>query len=185
MNTIVTSKESILNVSRELIKTKGWTALNIRTVASVSGVSVGTIYNYFRSKSDLVAATVESIWYEIFHFPEGPHAFDSFTDCIKWIFDSMEKGNETYPGFFSLHSMSFLGEEKSSGKQLMGKSWEHIKNQMRLVLINDKDIRRGAFDGVFTQEKFVDMIFSLILSALMQQDYSCSGIVEMIRRLLY
>ena len=28
MNTIITSKESILNVSRELIKSQGWTAVN-------------------------------------------------------------------------------------------------------------------------------------------------------------
>ena len=34
MNTIVTSKEQILETSRELIRQQGWTAVNIRTVAA-------------------------------------------------------------------------------------------------------------------------------------------------------
>ena len=58
MNTIVTSKEQILETSRELIRQQGWTAVNIRTVAAACGVSVGSIYNYFDSKSALVSATV-------------------------------------------------------------------------------------------------------------------------------
>ena len=62
MNTVITSKESILKVSRELIANQGWAAINIRTVAAANGVSVGSIYNYFDSKSDLVSATVESVW---------------------------------------------------------------------------------------------------------------------------
>ena len=51
MNTIVTSKEEILCVSRELIRKQGWNALNIRTVAKECNISVGSIYNYFRKKS--------------------------------------------------------------------------------------------------------------------------------------
>lgn len=59
MNTVVTSKEEILKTSRELIQQKGWSAVNIRSVAAACGVSVGSIYNYFGSKAELVGATVE------------------------------------------------------------------------------------------------------------------------------
>ena len=54
MNTVVTSKEEILRASRELIRQKGWDAVNIRSVAAACGVSVGSIYNYFDSKAALV-----------------------------------------------------------------------------------------------------------------------------------
>ena len=67
MNTVVTSKEIILEASKKLIREEGLNSINIRSVASACGVSVGSIYNYFDSKSELVAATVESIWSEIFH----------------------------------------------------------------------------------------------------------------------
>ena len=70
MNTVVTSKDEILRASRELIRQRGWSAVSIRSVAAACGVSVGSIYNYFRSKSDLIGATVESLWCEIFQRPE-------------------------------------------------------------------------------------------------------------------
>lgn len=47
MNTAITSKEKILQVSRALIQAQGWSAINIRSVARACGVSVGSIYNYF------------------------------------------------------------------------------------------------------------------------------------------
>ena len=54
MNTVVTSKEDILKTSRELIQQRGWSAVNIRSVAIACGVSVGSIYNYFDSKAALI-----------------------------------------------------------------------------------------------------------------------------------
>ena len=66
MNTIVTSQEEILKASRELIRQKGWAAVNIRSVAAACRVSVGSIYNYFDSKAALMGAAVESVWREIF-----------------------------------------------------------------------------------------------------------------------
>ena len=49
MNTVVTSKDEILKTNRELIQKQGWSAVSIRSVAAACGVSVGSIYNYFKS----------------------------------------------------------------------------------------------------------------------------------------
>lgn len=185
MNTVVTSREAILDVSRELVKRQGQEAVSIRTVAAACGVSVGSIYNYFESKTDLVAATVESVWCDIFHFPEDKSIFESFIGCAEWIFDSMRSGSEKYPGFFASHSMGFSGDEKADGTQLMSRSWEHIRSRLSMVLMHDKNVRPGAFDDVFTQEKFVEIIFWLVIAALLQQNYDFAGIREMICRLIY
>lgn len=185
MNTVVTSREAILNISKELIREQGWAALNIRAVAAACGVSVGSIYNYYGSKSDLIASTVESVWCDIFHFPENAGTFDRFSDCVEWIFAGMKKGEETYPGFFTLHSMSFIGEERSKGQQLMAQSWKHIRDSLSMVLMNDPNIRAGAFDESFTPQQFAEIVFSLIISALLQHNYDCTGISAMIRRVLY
>ena len=75
MNTIVTSKEEILKVSKEIIQKQGLNAINIRSVANYCGVSIGSIYNYFDSKNDLVTATVESVWQEIFHQSDDQSQF--------------------------------------------------------------------------------------------------------------
>ena len=115
MNKIVTSKEEILKTSRELIQEQGWSAVNIRSVAAACGVSVGSIYNYFDSKAALVGAAVESVWFEIFHRQDDEEIFQDTIACITWMYERMEYGSRQYPGFFTLHSLGFMQEEKSNG----------------------------------------------------------------------
>ena len=47
MNTVITSREAILETCRRLVKEQGWSSVNIRNVAAVCGISVGSIYYYF------------------------------------------------------------------------------------------------------------------------------------------
>lgn len=185
MNTAVTSKEEILKTSRELIRRQGWSAVSIRSVAAGCGVSVGSIYNYFDSKTDLIGATVESVWCEIFHRPEDDAVFQDVQACVAWMYQRMAYGCERYPGFFTLHSLGFLREDKSAGKQRMQQTWQHILAGLRSVLKQDVRIRPDAFTEQFTAEKFADVLFSQMLSALLRQDYDPSAVLEIVRRTLY
>lgn len=185
MNTVVTSKKEILETSRELIRTQGWSAVSIRSVAAACGVSVGSIYNYFDSKADLVGATVESVWCEIFHRPEDADVFQDTQACIVWVYERMECGCRQYPGFFNLHSLGFMREKKADGKRRMQQTWQHILNGLCAVLKRDEKVRPDAFNGQFTAEKFADVLFSLMLSALLRQDYDPAAVLEIVRRTLY
>ncbi len=197
MNTIVTSKEDILRVSTSLIQKQGWKAINIRTVAKECNISVGSIYNYFHNKSDLIAATVERVWHDIFHLSvervwhdifhlsDNTSDFKNFVDCVEWIFESMKQGEEKYPGFFAFHSMIFMEEEKESGQQLMAESWQHMSQGLYQILIHDANVHMEVFDDTFTPEKFVEIVFSVIIAAMIRHDYDCSGITGMIRRTIY
>ena len=185
MNTVVTSKEEILKTSRELIRRQGWSAVSIRSVAAACGVSVGSIYNYFGSKAELVGATVESVWCEIFHRPEDPAVFRDVQACVTWMYERMAYGCERYPGFFTLHSLGFVQEEKADGKALMQQTCRHILDGLCSVLKQDVKVRPNAFTEQFTAEKFADVLFSLMLSALLRQDYDPTAMLEIVRRTLY
>lgn len=185
MNTAVTSKEEILKTSRELIRRQGWSAVSIRSVAAGCGVSVGSIYNYFDSKTDLIGATVESVWCEIFHRPEDDAVFQDVQACVAWMYQRMAYGCERYPGFFTLHSLGFLREDKTAGKQRMQQTWQHILAGLCSVLKQDVRIRPDAFTEQFTAEKFADVLFSQMLSALLRQDYDPSAVLEIVQRTLY
>lgn len=185
MNTAVTSKEEILKTSRELIRRQGWSAVSIRSVAAGCGVSVGSIYNYFDSKTDLIGATVESVWCEIFHRPEDDAVFRDVQACVAWMYQRMAYGCERYPGFFTLHSLGFLREDKTAGKRRMQQTWQHILAGLCSVLKQDVRIRPDAFTEQFTVEKFADVLFSQMLSALLRQDYDPSAVLEIVRRTLY
>ena len=67
----------------------------------------------------------------------------------------------------------------------MQQTWQHIVNGLCSVLKKDTKIRSDAFTEDFTPEKFADVLFSLMLSALLRQDYEPSAVLEIIRRTLY
>lgn len=185
MNTVVTSKEEILKASRELIQQQGWSAVNIRSVAAACGVSVGSIYNYFDTKAELVGAAVESVWGEIFRRPEDGTVFQDTQACITWMYGRMEYGCKQYPGFFNLHSLGFMQEDKADGKRRMQQTWKHILDGLCSVLKSDAKVRPNAFTEQFTAEKFADVLFSLMLSALLRQDYDPGAVLELVRRTIY
>ena len=82
MNKVVTSKDEILHRSQELIRERGLSVISIRSVAAACGVSVGSVYNYFDSKAELVSAAVESVWREIFNRPEDGDVFRDVHTCM-------------------------------------------------------------------------------------------------------
>lgn len=185
MNTVVTSKEKILQTSRELIRQQGWSAVNVRSVAAACGVSVGSIYNYFASKTALVSAAVESVWREIFHRPEDKAVFQDAEACVCWMYQRMEFGCKQYPGFFTLHSLSFMREDKSDGKRQMQQTWQHILDGLCSVLKRDPKVRPDAFTEQFTVEQFAGVLFSLMLSALLREEFDPAPALEIVRRTLY
>ena len=185
MNPMATSKENILQISRELIQQNGWAGVNIRSVAAACGVSVGCIYNYFESKTDLLSATVESIWSDIFHHPEDEAVFQDTLSCVRWMYKQLEYGCQRYPGFFTHHALGFVQQDTADGKQQMQRAWQHILDALCTVLRNDTRIRADAFTAEFTVEKFVEMLFSLMLSALVRQDFDPSTVLEIVQRAVY
>lgn len=167
------------------MKQQGWSAINIRSVAAACGVSVGSIYNYFDSKAALVCAAVESVWCEIFHCPEDNVVFQDTQACIVWMYERMEYGCKQYPGFFTMHSLGFMQEEKSDGKRKMQQTWRHILDGLCSALKRDPGIRADAFTEQFTVERFADVLFSVMLSALLREDYDPAAVLEIVRRTLY
>lgn len=185
MNAAVTSKEEILKTSRELIRQQGWSSVSIRSVAAACGVSVGSIYNYFDSKAALLSETVGSVWQEIFHRPDDADVFQDVQTCVTWMYTRIAYGCEQYPGFFTLHSLGFMRDEKADGKRHMQQAWHHMLMGLCAVLRQDARIRPDAFDEQFTAEKFAEVLFSQLLSALLRQDYDPSAVLEIVRRTLY
>ena len=185
MKPTATSKEEILSVCRDLLHQQGGTVLNVREVAAACGISVGTVYNYFGSKADLVSAAVESVWYDIFRCSDGGASFQTTRDCVEWLFTRLSYGNTQYPGFFTLHSLSFIQADKSQGKQRMEQAWQHIQQMLCAVLRRDPQIPPHAFDETFTPEQFADVLFSLMLAAQLRGTFDPTPVLRLVERTLY
>jgi AcrR family transcriptional regulator len=185
MNKTITSQEAILSVGKEVVLEFGLQGLNIRDVARRCGVSVGSIYNYFPTKSDLIIATIESIWKDIMHDYKDCEAQHSFVDNIQSLFFNIQKGTINYPSFFSAHSMSVATIDKEKGRESMDKYFSHVKKGLLVTINTDSRVKSDAFSPDFTKEDFINFVFSNLITLLVEQANSCDFLLQVIRRIIY
>mgnify|MGYP005833606935 FL=1 len=128
---------------------------------------------------------IESVWHGNFFQPQDQYVFNDVEACVSWIYERLQYGNMKFPGFFSLHSLGFIKEEKTDGKKRMIQTWEHILNGLCVVLKSDPKVRADVFDKQFTEKQFADILFSLILVSIIRQDYNPSSVLMLINKTLY
>lgn len=184
MNKLITTREEILSISKKFILENGLSSFNIRTIAKECGISVGAVYNYFSSKPELIIATVENVWTEIFEPLNHMNSFHSFVEAVQCMFETIENGDSKYPGFFSIHSLNFAAEGKKEGIQMMNSYFSKLKQKLLSALKEDANIRTNLFDNTFPAEKFIDYIFALLISTLLNKE-DCTPLLTFITKSIY
>ncbi len=92
-------KTDILEAARRMLMETGYDAFNMRALAEECGISVGTLYNYYPSKIDIVLSIMEEAW---------EHAFAAIDAAISKLHDPVEQAMTVYTilreGYTSSHS---------------------------------------------------------------------------------
>ena len=185
MNTGVTSKEAIMQVCRGIAAEKGLSALNMRAVARECHIALGTLYNYYSDKDELLIATVESVWKDMLHMNERCETALSFPDYAAWLFESIQRGAVKYPHFLTAHSISIAKSKKGRAKSTMEHDLGHMKAGMLAALLADPAVDPGIFSPSFTRSDLVDFVLDNILMLLVQGKANCTALLELIRRVVY
>ncbi len=182
MNNKVTSKEDILKSARDIIAKHGIDALSIRSLAKDCGIATGSMYNYFSSKEDMILAVVLSVWREVFDINDLEQK--SFYEAIAGLIDSIQKGKQTYPNFFKLHSLMFNDDSKNGAKDRMDKLILIIKAKLAKLLANDENVDIYKLNETFTKEAYVNLVFNIILSMFIR-DIDKDVVLKMIEKTIY
>lgn len=85
MNPPNTSREEIMRVSRKIVSEKGLPALNMRALAKECGIALGTLYNYYSDKDELVVAAIESVWQDILEKSAPDSGVQIFAVCNAYL----------------------------------------------------------------------------------------------------
>ena len=184
MNPAVTSREQILCVCRAIIAEEGVSALNMRAVAERCHVALGSLYNYFPSKDDLLTAAVESVWEDIFREMQ-PEPGMGFAAYVLWLFERLKGGAGPYGGFLTAHALSLSGGARDRARGMMARQLGRLREELLEVLARDPLVQRGAFNEGFRADAFVEFVLSSLLALLTRESDSYAVLAEMIRRTLY
>ena len=185
MNTVITSKEAIMQACRRIVAEKGMKALNMRRVADECHIALGTLYNYYTDKDELVLATVESIWREIFHAFHQDEPYSSFPGYVAELYGRIQKGAEAYPSFLTDHSIGIASAKRGEAKSAMDHTFAHMKAGMLEVLRKNRSVPENSFALSFSKEDFVNFVLDHLLILLVQGQPNCNVLLEIIRRVIY
>jgi len=85
-------EKRLLEETRRQIEELGYGAMTVRSVARSCGVGVGTVYNYFPSKDDLVASYMLSDWKTCIAAIEAVSTYsDSHRNVVHCIHDQLRQ----------------------------------------------------------------------------------------------
>jgi AcrR family transcriptional regulator len=173
-------REVILIHAREIVLNEGYDNLTIRAVSKKSGISVGTIYNCFSTKTELTLQLIEDYWYGYLDTVDEIDKNES--DLFLKLFKIYEKFNS----FFDTFKEDWLKNITSghSENSLIRKNnfSEKIIKRVEVILIefqNNNSI--NLFLDPYTISKFLISNFSMMAQF---KDFEYKDFEKIIKKIL-
>lgn len=173
-------REVILSHAREIVLNEGYDNLTIRAVSKKSGISVGTIYNCFSTKTELTLQLLEDYWYGYLDTVDEIDKNES--DLFLKLFKIYEKFNS----FFDTFKEDWLKNTTSghSENSLIRKNnfLEKIIKRVEAILIESQNNNSiNLFLEPYTISKFLISNFSMMAQF---KDFEYNDFEKIIRKIL-
>lgn len=157
-------KTIILREAKLIAEEEGLSNINIRKVAKNSDIAVGTVYNYFPSKSDLLIAVVENFWTTAFSNVNWKEELgEDFFDNIRLIYDILYAKLSKFKKNWLKELGMVKTEEKDLGRQREEIYFKKIHKSLAYLLEIDNNIRKDIWSDDFSKEEMSEFIFENML----------------------
>ncbi|MGI5824780.1 MAG: TetR/AcrR family transcriptional regulator [Bacillota bacterium] len=180
------TKEQIFKAAKKIAHEQGLKQVNIRNVAKECQVSVGSVYNNYETKGDLVFDVVKDYWQSAFD-RESLSALPP-EDFCEFFGEFYQLVGKKLMGFMSewVSVMSaFSDSEKMMGKRKEAEIFDEVRNILSRVMAADKKIQAKIWQEKFDREEMLDFIIFNMLNMLKQGRRDCSFFIKVLRELLY
>ena len=145
------TKKLILDAAIKIIGQKGYHETTIRDIVKESGQAIGTIYNYFKSKEEMMLVAFKEFFEEMLIYNDVQEkAFTSIKDKvdghIKYLIDYFVK----YPAFLrifvvELNNLYFKGSDEEIEKVI--ELWDQVYAEVARKLKEGRDKGELYFEG--------------------------------------
>ncbi len=185
-NKAVISREHILKTAYSLFKEDDSASLSIRRVASACGVSVGSIYNYFPTKADLVAETIGMFWRESLHQEMFIAASnENFVDFCERLLGDLRRTLAEFRSEWIEKLTSLDTESLREVRKREEAAFRHIRKGLAVAIRSDKTINLGALGGNDGADKLAALVWNSMVSSLEHGDNACETLFALMRAALY
>lgn len=178
-------REIILTEAKNIALKDGITRINIRAVAKNSGIAIGTVYNYFPSKGDLLIAVIEDFWEDAFREVDWKaFALCNFYDNLEKIYNILylyiNKFKENW-----LEQIALLNsQEKLLGRQKQNEYFNKICNNIKTLIDNNKELSNYQWSETISKEKMASFIFENMLIMLRKDEKDISFFIEILKKII-
>ncbi len=185
MNKSATSKETLLEIARDISYREGISKVSIRRLAAQSGVAIGTVYNYYPSKADLVADIMEDFWRNVFHGSHFDTESGDFLTSVEEIYRRLSVNLTIFEKEFLEDLPAMEKAEREKSRVIEQKYIEHMKAGVLRILEKDERVDETVWTEEFTRENLVDFTFSNMVLALTEGRKTCGYLLLVLKKLLY
>ncbi len=155
----IVSKEAIIVMAEELIKTEGLGKCSMRRIAKELGIAAGTVYNYFETREELLRHVFMHSWEKT--IKDANSVADREQDIIQGLKEIVELLRR------DIHNRNGLGRElmnHSSSFQISGK--EYIRKN--IIRILTKMLKRNGIE--MNVDKLAKWIFLIVLDTAINNE---------------
>lgn len=157
-------RENILRAAAQLFEEKGAKKTSMDDIAKTAQYSKATLYVYFQSKEEIVAAIVlqgmKDITTQIVKAVESPKDFYSRFEMIGF---AMVQFYGDYPSGFDVGFLSKLNVEKQEDGEIY---WELQKSQRGIYLLMEDFFKDAMGTGVILKKNNVEQLALTYISGL-------------------
>lgn len=178
-------KDIILSVAKNIAITQGITKITIRSVARNSGIAIGTVYNYFPSKGDLLVAVIEGFWNDAFSNIDWENfKHNDFYSNLEQVYSVLyiyfHQFRENW-----LDQLSLLKtREKQLGRQKEEEYFKQIHSKIIVLMDMDDCSKNYLWTEIITKEKMAEFIFENIITMLRRDEKNICFFIEILKKIM-
>jgi len=178
-------KEIILSKAKEIALNEGMNKINIRSVAKKSGVAIGTVYNYFPSKSELLISVIEDFWQGVFNDVDWRSLrdndfYENLEKVYSILYEYLHKFKQNW-----LEQLALLKtHEKLMGRQKEDEYFQKMYDKIRLLIDMDKELQKYPWSQTISKENMSEFIFQNMLIMLKKEKEDMKFFIELLKKIM-
>lgn len=185
-NKPIINKQQILDTAFDIASASGLSGLSIRDVASACNVAVGTVYNSYPTKNDLVNDVVGRFWNEALadRMPRA-EAGDDFIGFCQELARQLSEALTKFRDNWLAEIAALDARGLASARKREEACFKHIRGGLTVALERDPRVVADRLQGALAPEPLCSFVWDSMLSSIKRGDTGCETLFALLRNTLY